>query len=57
MIIEFDWKQGLVVARSRCPKERSRGGRQSPELDIRLYRQNIYPVKLKFIYSWLEYLG
>ena len=35
MIIEFDWKQGLFVARSRGPKKRSGGGRQSPELDIR----------------------
>ena len=33
--IEFDWKQGLFVARSRGAKKRSGGGRQSPELDIR----------------------
>ena len=35
MIFEFDWNQGLFVARSRGPKKRFGGGRQSPELDIR----------------------
>ena len=34
MIIEFDWKEGLFLARSRGLKKRSGGGRQSPELDI-----------------------
>ena len=35
MIFEFDWNSGLFVARSRGPKKRSGGGRQSPEIGIR----------------------
>ena len=49
MIFEFDWNRGLFVARSRGPKKRSGGGRQSPELDIRRiakifiqWNQNLY---------------
>ena len=35
MIPEFDWNRGLFVARSRGPKKRYGGGRQSPEIGIR----------------------
>ena len=49
MIIEFDCKQDLFVARSRGPKKRSGGGPQSPELD-----KNIYPMKL--IYRFVSAL-
>ena len=35
MIFEFDWNRGLFVARSRGPKKRSGGGRQSREIGIR----------------------
>ena len=35
MIFEFDWNHGLFEARSRGPKKRSGGRRESPELDIR----------------------
>ena len=35
MIFECDWNSGLFVARSRGPKKRSGGGRQSPEIGIR----------------------
>ena len=35
MMFEFDWNRGFFVARSRGPKKRFGGGRQSLELDIR----------------------
>ena len=57
MIFEFDWNRSLFVARYRGPKKRSGGGGQSPNLDIRRIAKYIYPMKLKFILSLLEYLG
>ena len=57
MKFEFGWNRGLFIARSRGPKKQSGGGRQSPEIDPSPYSQNIYPMKLKFISSLLEYLG
>ena len=49
MIFEFDWNHGLFEARSRGPKKRSGGRRESPELDIRRiakifiqWNQNLY---------------
>ena len=56
MIFEFDWNRVLFVGRSRGLKKRYDGGSQSPELDDSSYRQNIYSMKLKFIFSLLEYL-
>ena len=56
MIFEFDWNRVLFVGRSRGLKKRYDGGSQSPELDYSSYRQNIYSMKLKFIFSLLEYL-
>ena len=55
-MIEFDWKQGLFVARSRVPKKRSGEGRQSPELDIRsiakiFIQWNLIPINMAIKFS------
>ena len=51
MIFEFDSNRSLFVARYRGSKRRSGGGRQSPEIGIRRIAQNIYAMKLKFVFS------
>ena len=56
MMFELDSNGALFVALSWALKKRSGGGREAPKRHPP-YRQNIYPMKLKFIFSLIEDLG
>ena len=49
MIFEFDSNRGLFVARSTGPKSGMAEAVNRPKLAL-AYRQNIYPMKLKFVF-------